>query len=93
MNCYCFRNKLAGAFLLPFFDILEPKQLEEQMLRSAQFDSAGFKEKHYDEHELYYLGKFDQDSASFSLLEKPELISDLGTIYERVTNLKKSLGL
>lgn len=83
LKMYSVRDRQVGAYSKPVFDVLEPADLAEQFRRAIIQDPALNKQLAYSE--LYYLGTYDDKTADFVLISKPEFVDDLSQYFVEVS--------
>lgn len=80
---YVMRNRLLSAYEIPVFDECDKDSYRFKLQKGIILDPDTAKKYHFDETELYYLGKFDVLTCQFDLLDKPEFLLDCGDVYRR----------
>lgn len=75
MKCkvYCYRDVQVGAFNAPFLKLEEPDVLKVVIARTvSMMKKEDIDKAHVRDLELYYLGEFDDQTASF--VSRPEYL-------------------
>lgn len=70
---YSYYNKLVGAFTAPQFINID-KDVKKEADQRAFLMSDKKEQATMKEHDLYYLGEFDDKSGSMKLSDKPEFV-------------------
>lgn len=74
MYCYVYFNRKVGAFQDPFFQPIEKTMFAKLSQRQVILNPDQAKATHTYECDLYYLGTYDEETAAFFLLDKPEFL-------------------
>lgn len=82
-NVFCLRNRLISTYGDPFLHKYDAEDVKKEFYKACVLDKEKSKAAFYHESELYFLGTFDDETASFSLLDKPEFIVDLSTFFPK----------
>lgn len=80
---YTKRDRLDGCYSLPAFAPETPEDMKRAHVSFILHNPDKAYEQQLQECELCYLGKFHEDLGTFELLEKPEILIDLGPICEQ----------
>lgn len=80
---YTKRDRLDGCYSIPVFAPETPKDMERAHVSFILHNPDKAFEQHLNECELCYMGKFHEDLGTFELLDKPEILVDLGPICEQ----------
>lgn len=83
-NVYVFRNRLTGSFTLPECRYEQPEDYDKGLSRFIIVNPEKAFQQHYDELELYHLGKYDDESAKIILFDEPVMVNNYGPLCEQV---------
>lgn len=86
INVYSLRNRKGSFYEQPMFRAEAPEDLEKLFQRVCLLDPEQAKKSHYDEDELFHLGKFDDLTGEFALFDKPVFVVDLGQFFKESDN-------
>lgn len=78
---YCFYNKKVGAYTAPQFEPYN-KDLKVEMMKRAYLQVDDKQRALLNESDFYYLGEFNDATASFILFEKPEFLMSFSGIQD-----------
>lgn len=83
-NVYVFRNRLTGSFTDPEFRFESPEDYDKGLQRFIIIKPQEAVERHYDELELYHIGKYDDENGLIQQLDEPEFVNNYGPLCEQM---------
>lgn len=91
-NIYSFRERMTGSFTIPEFRFESPDDYAKGLNRFIIVNTADAFNKHYNELELYHLGTFDDETATFELFPAPVMVADFGPLCEQMRKRLESVN-